>query len=235
MTAEISYVSGLDLGQAGDFTALAVLERQGSPSHYDVRFLHRWHLGTPYPKIAADVVALLRRPPLPGSPLAVDQTGVGRAVVDMLRDLAPPAWLRPVTITSGHEAHEDFDGIKVPKRELVGVMQVLLQSDRLHFAEGMPMTATLVKEMEAFKVKVTAAANEVFGAWREGQHDDLVLAVALAAWVAERMPAWGAGSLGASAQRSPSPFVPPPRGRVTSPHADLPRAGSFGRPPRGVF
>lgn len=26
------------------------------------------------------------------------------------------------------------------------------------------------------------AANEMFGAWREGQHDDLVLAVAIAVW-----------------------------------------------------
>jgi hypothetical protein len=38
-----------------------------------------------------------------------------------------------------------------------------------------------------FQVKITAAANEVFGVWREGQHDDLVLAVAIAAWLAERM------------------------------------------------
>jgi dipeptidyl aminopeptidase/acylaminoacyl peptidase len=30
------------------------------------------------------------------------------------------------------------------------------------------------------------AANEVFGAWREGQHDDLILAVANGVWQAER-------------------------------------------------
>ena len=40
-------------------------------------------------------------------------------------------------------------------------------------------------------VKVTPAANEVFGAWREGQHDDLVLAVAIAVWQAEHfLEAW---------------------------------------------
>ena len=37
--------------------------------------------------------------------------------------------------------------------------------------------------LEAFRVKITEAANETFGAWREGQHDDLLLAVALAAWM----------------------------------------------------
>jgi hypothetical protein len=35
--------------------------------------------------------------------------------------------------------------------------------------------------------KVTPAANEVFNA-REGEHDDLLLALALAAWNGERTP-----------------------------------------------
>ena len=37
----------------------------------------------------------------------------------------------------------------------------------------------------AFQVKITAAANATFGAWREGSHDDLVLAVAMACWYGE--------------------------------------------------
>jgi hypothetical protein len=55
-----------------------------------------------------------------------------------------------------------------------------------------------VRHLERFElgtsytaVKITPATNEVFGAWREGQHDDLVLAVAIAVWQAERrMEAW---------------------------------------------
>ena len=50
-------------------------------SSYAVRFLRRWPLGTRYPAIVADVVGLLACPPLPRSPLAIDQTGVGRPVV----------------------------------------------------------------------------------------------------------------------------------------------------------
>jgi hypothetical protein len=45
-----------------------------------------------------------------------------------------------------------------------------------------------VRELQQFQVKITAAANETFGVWRDGQHDDLVLAVALACWWAERCP-----------------------------------------------
>ncbi len=39
--------------------------------------------------------------------------------------------------------------------------------------------------MQNFKVKITTSANETFGAWREGQHDDMVLSVAMAAWLGE--------------------------------------------------
>jgi len=40
----------------------------------------------------------------------------------------------------------------------------------------------LRKEMAEMEVRVSAAGTEQFGAWREGEHDDLVLAVALACW-----------------------------------------------------
>jgi hypothetical protein len=72
------FIVGLDLGQATDYTALAVVERTfktdpADPnwriSDYAVRHLHRWKLGTPYTVIVADLAALARRPPLPGSPL----------------------------------------------------------------------------------------------------------------------------------------------------------------------
>jgi hypothetical protein len=43
-----------------------------------------------------------------------------------------------------------------------------------------PAAEVLTRELEGFKVKITPAANETFGTWRDGEHDDLVLAVALA-------------------------------------------------------
>jgi hypothetical protein len=58
-------------------------------------------------------------------------------------------------------------------------------------APTLPEAATLVRELTTFQVKITPAANEVFGAWREGLHDVLVLAVAIAIWQAERrLEAW---------------------------------------------
>ena len=197
--AAVRHFVGLDLGQAQDFTALAVLTRPrltGSepPAErqppYAVGHLHRFPLGTPYPAVVAAVVDLMRTPPLRGSMLVVDQTGVGRPVVDMLTDGLQgrvSCQFCPVTITAGQEVTRSETGqLRVPKKELVGSLQVLLQTRRLRIAQALPDAATLVRELETFRVKVTDAANETFGAWREGQHDDLVLAVALAAWMGER-------------------------------------------------
>jgi hypothetical protein len=40
--------------------------------------------------------------------------------------------------------------------------------------------------MLSFKRKVTHAGHDTYEAWREGTHDDFVLAAALACWYAER-------------------------------------------------
>ncbi len=187
-----SYVVGLDLGQTKDFTALAVLERQAPLSDndkpdYALRHLKRFALGTAYTDIVPAVATLRRTPALRDTPLVVDQTGVGRAVVDMLRQSA--GWVVPVTITGGHAVTRADDGsFHVPKKELVTALQVVMQAHRLQIARGLPDAPVLVRELQQFQVRITASAHETFGVWREGQHDDLVLAVGLACWWAERMP-----------------------------------------------
>ncbi len=193
------YFSGLDLGQAQDYSALAVLERapgESGQAHYALRHLQRWPLGTSYTSICDQLARLFDEPPLLRSTLAVDQTGVGAAVVEMLRRSTIRAVLRPVLITAGHTTTVEGGIRHVPKKELVSVLQVLLQQRRLQVARSLPEAATLVKELETFKVKITTAGNETFEAWRERDHDDLVLAVAIAAFEAERfaprkLQVWG--------------------------------------------
>ncbi len=63
----MSFYVGLDLGQAADYTALAVVQSvvEQNPVGDAERFLHlrhleRYELGTPYPEIADNVAALMR-------------------------------------------------------------------------------------------------------------------------------------------------------------------------------
>jgi len=185
----IELLAGLDLGQLQDYTALAIGRRVPTPegNRYDVTALHRFELGTGYPAMVRKVSEWLNQPELSRTRLVVDQTGVGVAVVDMFREAAGLGnRLVPVSITAGRKAILQPDGSwHVAKVELVSALQAALSGRRLNIARGLPEAATVVKELKGFRAKVTAAGNETFEAWRERDHDDLVLALALLVWYGE--------------------------------------------------
>jgi hypothetical protein len=192
--SDVLYFSGLDLGQAQEFTALAVLERtkvpdpdlyDRSPYQYAVRHLERFPLGTPYTQVCGRLAEMLGEPPLRDSVLVVDQTAVGRPVVHMLRRAGLRAAVRAVAITGGQRATLEGGVWLVPKKELVSTLQLLLQERRLKVSPALPEAATLARELAEFKIKAPPA-GDVPELWREGPHDDLVLAVAIAAWLGER-------------------------------------------------
>jgi hypothetical protein len=205
------YAIGLDLGRQSDPSALALLKwpryqlprlgRGEAPPNiqpsYEVPTLHRWPLQTPYVTIAREVASFMRKPPLAGEYclLVVDATGVGSPVCEMLgQEIANSgaginAGMVRVTITAGSAITQVGEGaFNVAKKQLVSTLQVLLGSQRLKVAADHPEAKTLMRELGTFTVKVTSAANETFESWRERDHDDLVLAVALAAWGAEYLP-----------------------------------------------
>ena len=170
---------GLDLGQARDYTAVAVIEYQPDSRQLHCRHLERYPLGSTYPDIVERAKRLMAALPA-DTHLVVDATGVGRPVCDMLseRGLSHQA----VTITGGAVATAGG----VPKRDLVSTLLTTLQSGRLKFAGDMPYLKELIDELLNFRVKLTAAANDTYEAWRESDHDDLTLALALAAYAAEQ-------------------------------------------------
>jgi hypothetical protein len=203
----VRFFLGLDLGQAHDYTALAILERipefedveviardrgisykktvqKALPIRYECRHLQRFKIGTSYPAIVTGVRDLLDTPALRGrTALVLDATGCGAPVRDMFdaEGLDPVA----VTITCGDQVSYDR-GWRVPKRDLVGAVQVLLQTERLKIAKALADAAILQDELLNFQVKITDEAHDAYAAWRTGTHDDLLLAVAVAAWYAER-------------------------------------------------
>jgi hypothetical protein len=187
------WVAGLDLGQAADYSAFCAVEvietvEQDKPAkRLQVRSLKRWPLQTAYTQIAADVARFLDKSPLTRCDLVVDETGVGRPVLEMIRKAKPKyRALLPVTITGGTRVRRTGDGDwHVAKVALVSTVQSLLQGRRLQFAAGLAETKTLVQELENYRLKITASLHETFSA-REGAHDDLVLSLALACWWGER-------------------------------------------------
>jgi len=174
------FIIGLDLGQSRDYTALCIIEKL-EDRIYHIRRLERTR-GTPYPEAAARVKVIMQK--LPGAALVVDGTGVGAPVTDMFRQ----AGLKPtaIYIHGGDRVTHEGDTYRVPKRDLVGVLQVLLQNARLKIAPG-PLSDLLINEMLNFKVTIDpVTSHDSYSAWREEDHDDLVLSVALAAWWGER-------------------------------------------------
>lgn len=184
-------ILGLDLGQAQQFSALAAVRESGQDAQgsciWAVPVLIRWPLGIPYPDIVSAVAAIADR--LDQPTLIIDGTAVGRGTVDLFRRAALPVQeCVAVTVTAGHQAHRStFDTWTAPKKDLVAAVQSVLQSRRLKIARGLREAATLMRELSTFRVK-PAAASEGLDGWREGSHDDLVLAVALAIWRGEFGP-----------------------------------------------
>ncbi len=159
-------------------------------NHYLAGHLERLPLGTSYPAQVGRVKVLhdrLKAETGTAPLLVADATGVGAPVIDMLRaaELEPIA----VTITGGDAVSRDGWNYRVPKRDLVSETQILLQAKRLKIVPTLKEAQTLTSELLAFKVSISLKGHDSYGndvgPWRENPHDDLVLAVALAAWYGE--------------------------------------------------
>jgi hypothetical protein len=198
---ESRYFIGVDLGQSHDPTAIAVVRRlrfllsrdvnsstptwkEEQPTIYQCGYLERVPLGTTYPAIVAHVGRLLQRPIWNGKiDLAIDQTGVGKPVADLFT--AAGVSFLGVMITGGADESNEGKTWRVPKMTLVSTLQALLHEGRLHIQKDLAESAELVRELQDFRVKYTDAGHLTFNA-REGKHDDLVLALAIAVWRAQK-------------------------------------------------
>jgi hypothetical protein len=169
---------GVDLGKARDYTAIAIVEPEHVWRGVTVRWLETLPLGTPFTEVAARVVRIAER--LHGNcEIAVDATGLGMPVVDTLRE-APGLRcdVTPVVITGAEQGSRGPGGIRrVPKRDLVGRLQVLFEKRHIRIAAGLKESKRLVRELMDMRIQKLAAVKE---------HDDLVMALALACWLESR-------------------------------------------------
>jgi hypothetical protein len=192
-----AYFVGLDLGQSQDFSALCVMARTGDDRanyQFACTYLHRWKLRTPYPVIVGDTVRLMNKPELQtgrGRPtLAVDATGVGAPVIDLFKRENHSSHLQPIQIVGGSNVSRENEVTRVPKRNLVSTVQVYLQGKRLKISSQLDLADTLTRELQNFQIRITDSANDTYGEWRTGKHDDLVLAASLAMWTGTESQKW---------------------------------------------
>ncbi len=188
----LSRTVGVDLASTNDwFVALVLDEVDGPPQEgvrfpdplFQVRHIHR-RRGIPYPAVADDLYAMSTWPALRRSTFVVDGTGVGRAVVDALRQRV--SRIHSVVITGGQEAtspspHESH----TPKVDLIGAVSLLMQQGRLAIDESLPDAGALRQELAGFGYSISESGRMTMAA-TGGGHDDLVLALSLACWWATR-------------------------------------------------
>ncbi len=169
---------------------------------FEARHLERLPLGTDYPAVAARLAEVARgvlaraaeggRPRPAKVRLVVDATGVGAPVVDIVRQAikGTPVVLSAATFTHGDrlDGHVGAREIRVGKAYLVSRLQALLQTDRLALPPNHPEAAALARELMDYEIKVDEDANDTYGAFKIGSHDDLVTALGLAVLEDPRPP-----------------------------------------------
>ena len=178
---------GLDLGQRRDNTAIAIVEKIESRSQwghteflsFHVRHAERVLLGTPYALVVERVKQIVQTQPLRGNcAIAVDATGVGAPVVEMMRRAELGCEISAVTITGGGTASHIGSMHHVPKADLWAGLTIMLERDELRISTGIPCDAALRRELTTL--------NSATGEAPAGEKDDLAIALALAVWKARR-------------------------------------------------
>lgn len=172
---------GVDVGQRNDYTAFAVLDLT-TDDVLTLVALERIRTAS-YPDIAdliRDTVIAVTGAEAPT--VLVDVTGVGRPVTDQLERLGVNH--ERINIHGGSAVNALDDGtLSVPKRDLVSALVVGFEGQTLKIAGGLKHAGTLEREANAFTMKLSASGHDTYNA-REGEHDDLLLAVALPVWYA---------------------------------------------------
>ena len=188
------HIISLSLGGPGKPSGLAVVKpgteywhpkgdesQLDSANHFEVRHLERLAAGRPYPAIVARVREMAAARDLRNGEysLLIDITEVGRSPVRLFENHG--LYPEPVDVTSAAEASYQNGVQQLPRRDMIGAAQVALQSDKLKVSDKLELAAALLTDLQAFDPTLTGSAA------RNGQNDDLVNAVAIAVWWADRL------------------------------------------------
>lgn len=199
MSKHAHFLIAVTVGVGIQPTAIAVVEQEVLKSNgwrletgaLRLKHLERMPLDASYPDIAARVSTLLETPEIKdgercgGAQVVIDVTGSGRAILKLFERVE----IEPVVVTitgAGVREEHKFNDWRVPKVELIGALRVVYETRRLKMAKDIDLVQTLVSELREFKMRPPRIDPSAPETWRDGQFDDLVFAVALVAWRADR-------------------------------------------------
>lgn len=149
---------GIDLGKYRDFTAVCVLA--GTKDACTLVHAERFH-GVGWIAQVEKVAAIVRR--FQPATISLDATGLGDPVCDMLTRELPEAAIRPVVLT------------RPGKQAMIDKLAWIIERSALK----MLPYPDLVKELQHFEISADARGERLSAT--AGFHDDLVIALALAA------------------------------------------------------
>ncbi len=184
----VTILIGVEFGQRRSPSAICVATNplrtvEGRKErHFEVRSLERLEMGTTFPALAQRLATMEAgaRKHAPGARavIYVNATGVGDPLVQYLNSNTQ-ARVRPVYFTYGDRRSETWPQVELGKALLVGRLQMLLQTGRIHLPR-IPQAEILARELLDHEVRVESDANERYGAFPVGSQDDLVTALGLA-------------------------------------------------------
>ena len=181
------YIISLDPAQLHDYSALAVIEKEGGiyrivslsrkqrlPYTEIVAWAQKVYLN---PKFREDVA----HPPF----FLLDVGGVGRAIADMLTAAKVP--VTGIQLTGGEAETKEGNTHYVSKSLLIGRFLRAWDEGRVKMPAAASFLDLFNSELRAFKGEMSSQGRVRFEA-EQGEHDDLVLAVAQAVWWGETRP-----------------------------------------------
>ena len=190
------YIISLDPAQLHDYSALAVLEcslDNNNNNIYRLVSLNRKQR-LPYTDIVAWSKKVFENPKfqqgfqqdITSPPVFIlDVCGVGRAIADMLT--AAGVKSIGIQLTGGETATRDGDTWRVSKSFVVGKFLGAWDEGRVLMPSKASFLNLFRTELLAFRGEMSSQGRARFEA-AQGEHDDLIMAVAQAVWWAESRP-----------------------------------------------
>jgi hypothetical protein len=179
-------ISAVDFGTMQDHSALIVCEVT-EDQVYKVRWIQQWPIGINYVDVEEDLCRLWRRPPLAGTTLALDVTGVGVPAWHHLQRMGIDAKLIPYWTTGqGYQQGRSHGMITLPKVSMIAAAKAAFGHRKVKISKKLPLHEKLVLELETFERKVSEdTGHESFGSDAPA-HDDMVFGLCLSIYTGTR-------------------------------------------------